>query len=61
MAVLIRTSDVPPAYRSEAWITNAGRATAGTIPAAIHRVLESQTHNVSAQALAPELLEFSTA
>jgi len=43
---------------SPAWMTNAGRAVAGTIPGAVHRVLDGQAHNVSPQALAPELLEF---
>jgi pimeloyl-ACP methyl ester carboxylesterase len=46
---------------SPAWMTNAGQAVAGTIPAAVHRVLAGQMHNVSPQALAPELLEFFTA
>jgi pimeloyl-ACP methyl ester carboxylesterase len=45
---------------SPAWIINAGKAVARTIPAAAHRVLESQMHNVSPEALAPELLEFFT-
>ena len=45
---------------SPAWIINAGKAVARTIPAAAHRVLEGQTHNVSPKALAPELLEFFT-
>jgi len=45
---------------SPAWMTKAGQAVAGTIPAAAHRVLDGQTHNVSPQALAPELLEFFT-
>jgi hypothetical protein len=46
---------------SSAWITNAGKAVAGTIPHAVHRVIDGQTHNVSPIALAPELLEFFTA
>lgn len=46
---------------SPAWLTNAGKAVAGTIPGAVHRVLDGQTHNVSPAALAPELLEFFTA
>ncbi|HLK77416.1 MAG TPA: alpha/beta hydrolase [Streptosporangiaceae bacterium] len=61
LAAITQPTLVLTGGNSPAWITNAGRATAGTIPAAIHRVLESQTHNVSAQALAPELLEFFTA
>ncbi|MEU4699252.1 alpha/beta fold hydrolase [Nonomuraea dietziae] len=47
--------------RSPAWMTSAGRAVAKSVPGALHRVLEGQTHNVSAQALAPELLEFFVA
>jgi alpha-beta hydrolase superfamily lysophospholipase len=46
---------------SPAWMTNAGKAVAGTIPGAVHRVLDAQAHNVSPAALAPELLEFFTA
>jgi pimeloyl-ACP methyl ester carboxylesterase len=46
---------------SPAWITNAGKAVARTIPGAVHRVLNGQTHGVSPTALAPELLEFFTA
>jgi hypothetical protein len=42
-------------------MTNAGKAVAGTIPHAVHRVIGGQTHNVSPTALAPELLEFFTA
>jgi dienelactone hydrolase len=46
---------------SPAWLGNAGKAVAGTIPGAVHRVLDGQMHNVSAAVLAPELLEFFTA
>lgn len=46
---------------SPAWLTSAGKAVAGTIPGAVHRVLDGQMHNVSAAALAPELLEFFVA
>ena len=46
---------------SPPWITKAGKAVAGTIPGAVHRVLDGQTHNVSPTALVPELLEFFTA
>jgi pimeloyl-ACP methyl ester carboxylesterase len=46
---------------SPAWLSNAGKAVAGTIPGAAHRVLDGQLHNVSAAELAPELLEFFTA
>lgn len=61
LAAITQPTLVLTGGNSPAWITNAGRATAGAIPAATHRVLESQTHNVSAKALAPELLEFFTA
>jgi pimeloyl-ACP methyl ester carboxylesterase len=44
--------------KSPAWMRNAGAAVAEAIPAAVHRVLEGQAHDVSAGALAPELLEF---
>ena len=43
---------------SPAWLTNAGRAVAAAIPGARHLVLDGQTHNVSAEALVPELLGF---
>jgi pimeloyl-ACP methyl ester carboxylesterase len=43
---------------SPPWMINAGRAVAAAIPGTVYRVLEGQTHNVSAQALVPELLEF---
>jgi hypothetical protein len=43
---------------SPAWMTNAGQAVARTVPGAVHRVLAGQTHNVSPEALVPELLEF---
>ena len=43
---------------SPACMTNAGKAVAGTIPGAVHRVVDGQAHDVSATALAPELLEF---
>jgi len=46
---------------SPAWVTKAGTAVAGTIPGAVHRVLEGQTHSVSPAALAPELLVFFAA
>jgi alpha-beta hydrolase superfamily lysophospholipase len=46
---------------SPAWLTNAGKAVAGTIPGAVHRVLDGQTHNVSPAALTPELLGAFTA
>jgi pimeloyl-ACP methyl ester carboxylesterase len=46
---------------SPAWLASAGRAVAAAIPGAVRRVLAGQTHNVSPEALAPELLEFFTA
>jgi pimeloyl-ACP methyl ester carboxylesterase len=61
LAALTQPTLVLTGGNSPAWITNAGKAVAGTIPAAIHRVLKGQTHNVSPIVLAPELLEFFTA
>jgi len=61
-----RLAGITPAHarahrpNSPAWIINAGKAVARTIPTTAHRVLESQMHNVSPEALAPELLEFFT-
>ncbi|TDC83873.1 alpha/beta hydrolase [Actinomadura sp. 7K507] len=43
---------------SPAWMRDAGTAVAQTIPGATHRLLDNQAHDVSAQALTPELLEF---
>ncbi len=40
------------------WLTNAGLAVAAAIPGARHRALDGQTHDVSAEALVPELLGF---
>lgn len=45
---------------SPTWMRHAGTAVARTIPAAIHRLLPDQTHDVAPHALAPELLEFFT-
>ncbi|GAA4071494.1 alpha/beta fold hydrolase [Nonomuraea soli] len=45
---------------SPGWMRNAGLAVAGALHAP-YRLLDGQTHAVSAQALAPELLEFFTA
>jgi len=47
-----------PRLNSPAWMINAGKTVARSIPGAVHRVLDGQTHNVSPTALAPELLEF---
>jgi len=43
---------------SPAWMGHAGKAVADAIPGAVHRVLEAQAHNVSPQAIVPELVEF---
>ncbi|MFC5746225.1 alpha/beta fold hydrolase [Actinomadura rugatobispora] len=43
---------------SPAWMSNAGTALARAVPGAVHRTLPGQDHDVAAQALAPELLEF---
>lgn len=43
---------------SRPWMISAGKAVATTLPNAVYRTLENQTHNVSPKALAPELLEF---
>ena len=43
---------------SPAWMGSAGKAVAGAIPGAVHRVLEDQAHNVAPEAIVPELLEF---
>ena len=53
---LVLTGELSPA-----WLTSAGRAVAAAIPSANHRVLAGQAHGVSADALAPTLLEFFTA
>ena len=54
--VLVLTGEFSPA-----WLTSAGRAVTAVIPGAAHRVLAGQTHGVSPDAIAPELLEFFTA
>ena len=46
---------------SPTWMANAAKAVAKAIPQTVHRVLEGQTHNVGADALTAELLEFFTA
>jgi pimeloyl-ACP methyl ester carboxylesterase len=43
---------------SPAWMGSAGKAVAGAIPGAVHRVLEGQAHNVASEVIVPELLEF---
>jgi pimeloyl-ACP methyl ester carboxylesterase len=61
LAAITQPTLVLTGGNSPAWMTNAGKAVAETIHGAVHRVLEGQTHNVSPEALAPELLEFFTA
>src|ERR1035441_4881683 len=61
LAAITQPTLVLTGGNSPAWMTNAGRAVAGTIQGAVHRVLEGQMHNVSPEALTPELLEFFTA
>ena len=61
LAAIAQPTLVLTGGNSPAWITNAGKAVARTIPAAAHRFLDGQTHNVSPEAIAPELLEFFTA
>lgn len=43
---------------SPGWMVGAGKAVSEAVPGAVRRVLDGQTHNVSPQALVPELLEF---
>jgi pimeloyl-ACP methyl ester carboxylesterase len=45
---------------SPEWMAAAGEAVCRNIPHVTHRILEGQTHNVAADALIPELLEFFT-
>ena len=58
LAAITQPTLVLTGGNSPAWMTNAGKAVARSIPGAAHRVLDGQTHNVSPAALAPELLEF---
>ncbi len=53
LAAITQPTLVLTGGNSPAWMTNADGA--------VHRVLEGQTHNVSPEALTPELLEFFTA
>jgi pimeloyl-ACP methyl ester carboxylesterase len=46
---------------SPIWMADAGKAVAAAIPHTVHRVLDGQTHNVGAEVLTAELLEFFTA
>lgn len=43
---------------SPAWMRDTARRVAGLLPAGAHRVLDGQTHDVAADALAPVLAEF---
>jgi pimeloyl-ACP methyl ester carboxylesterase len=61
LAAITQPALVLTGGNSPAWITKAGKAVARTIPGAVHRVLDGQTHNVSPTALVPELVEFFTA
>jgi pimeloyl-ACP methyl ester carboxylesterase len=61
LAAITQPTLVLTGGNSPAWMTGAGKAVAATIPGAVHRVLGGQAHNVSPEALAPELLEFFTA
>ncbi|MEW9548853.1 alpha/beta fold hydrolase [Nonomuraea sp. NPDC050783] len=58
LAALDRPALVLNGERSPAWMREAGAAVAAAVPGALHRVLEEQTHAVTVEALAPELLEF---
>lgn len=58
LAAITRPTLVLTGGSSPAWLTNAGRAVTAGIPGARHLVLDGQTHNVSAEALVPELLGF---
>ncbi|WP_336210563.1 alpha/beta fold hydrolase [Nonomuraea sp. LPB2021202275-12-8] len=61
IAAIDRPALVLTGADSPAWMADAGRAVARTLPGAAHRVLEGQTHNVAPEALVPELLEFFVA
>ena len=43
---------------SPAWMRSAGLAVTRHLAGSVHRVLDGQAHNVSVEAIAPELLEF---
>jgi pimeloyl-ACP methyl ester carboxylesterase len=60
LAAITQPTLVLTGGNTPAWLTNAGQAVARTIPGAAHRVLTGQTHSVSPEALAPELLGFFT-
>jgi pimeloyl-ACP methyl ester carboxylesterase len=58
LAAITQPTLVLNGENSPAWMTNAGKAVAGTVPHAVHRILEDQAHNVAPEALVPEFLEF---
>ncbi|MFC4119341.1 alpha/beta fold hydrolase [Nonomuraea zeae] len=58
LAAIARPTLVLNGGDSPAWMTNAGAAVAAAVPGAVRRVLKGQSHNVTPEALAPELLEF---
>jgi pimeloyl-ACP methyl ester carboxylesterase len=60
LAALRQPTLVLTGDRSPIWMRRAGAAVAAAIPGASHRVLAGQAHDVVADALAPELLEFFT-
>lgn len=60
LGVLRQPTLVLGGERSPGWMAAAGRAVADAIPDATRRVLAGQAHDVSAEVLAPELLEFFT-
>ena len=43
---------------SPAWMASASKAVADTVPGAIHRVLDGQSHSPAPEPLAPELADF---
>lgn len=43
---------------SPPWMINAGETVARSMPCAVHRMLANQAHNVTPEAITPELLEF---
>lgn len=61
LAAITQPTLVLNGENSPAWMSDAGQAVAAAIPGATHRVLAGQAHNVSPEALSPELLEFFTA
>lgn len=58
LATITQPTLVLTGGNSPEWIVSAGKAVAGTIRGAVHRVLDGQVHNVAPEAIIPELLEF---